>query len=255
MENINILICTPAYGHQVTLHYFYSILRLIPALKEKNIESEVYAFGNESLISRARNLCMAKFLSKEKYTHLLFIDADIGFNVQNVFRLLEKDVALCGGSYPKKVLKIDALKKFANLSEYEMLVNSVDYVGTFLKDPDNEKKAIVKVEKDGFAEVQRLGAGMLLVRKDVILEMIEKYPELHYTNGIPGVKDPEVDPHYYAFFQPYIHNNTYLSEDFAFCERWRALGGKLYMDMTSPLTHHGSIAFKGHVGLALKHWS
>jgi hypothetical protein len=45
----------------------------------------------ESLINRARNKFVTKFLDNKEFngTHLLFIDADIGFTLQNILRVID----------------------------------------------------------------------------------------------------------------------------------------------------------------------
>ena len=52
--------------------------------------------GNESLVTRARNTLVSQFLDycekdDKSFTHLMFIDADIGFNGEAVTRLLQSD--------------------------------------------------------------------------------------------------------------------------------------------------------------------
>jgi hypothetical protein len=37
----------------------------------------------------------------------------------------------------------------------------------------------------------------------------------------------------------------YLSEDYAFCRRWRDLGGEIWVDLESKLTHVGAMRFVG----------
>ena len=40
----------------------------------------------------------------------------------------------------------------------------------------------------------------------------------------------------------------YLSEDYAFCRLWQKIGGKIYADIVSGMTHMGNYSFKGNVG-------
>ena len=53
----------------------------------------------------------------------------------------------------------------------------------------------------------------------------------------------------YAFFDTMIDpvSNRYLSEDYAFCRLWQKIGGKIYADVASSLTHYGTYSFKGNV--------
>ncbi len=48
-------------------------------------------------------------------------------------------------------------------------------------------------------------------------------------------------------------SERYLSEDYAFCRRWRDLGGRIYVDTQSKLTHHGSYTYRGDFGAAFAH--
>ena len=54
-------------------------------------------------------------------------------------------------------------------------------------------------------------------------------------------------PHRFALFDCLIDPATgvYLSEDFAFCRRWTDLGGEIWIDVESRLTHVGPHAFVG----------
>jgi hypothetical protein len=69
-----ILIATPCFGGTVTHNYMLSVVRLMN-----------YA------ISRARSTLLAAFLDDARATRLLFVDADISFEPQQVERLLKFD--------------------------------------------------------------------------------------------------------------------------------------------------------------------
>ena len=44
----------------------------------------------------------------------------------------------------------------------------------------------------------------------------------------------------------------YLSEDYAFCRRWRDLGGEIWADFEARLTHVGHAAYTGSLMQALQ---
>ena len=45
------------------------------------------------------------------YTHLLFIDADIGFSEKSIFRMLDFDKDVVAGIYPRKAIDWRKVKK------------------------------------------------------------------------------------------------------------------------------------------------
>ena len=84
-----VFIGTPCYGGMITADYFKSVLQLTALAATKKIELQFGTIGNESLITRARNTLVQLFMDEPQYTHLLFIDADIAFNPESVFRMLD----------------------------------------------------------------------------------------------------------------------------------------------------------------------
>ena len=100
-----IFIGTPCYGGMITADYFKSCLRLVNEAPKHNIQLQFGTIGNESLITRARNTLVQLFMDDPgKYTHLLFIDADIGFSERTVMRMLELDEEVVTGVYPRKTI-------------------------------------------------------------------------------------------------------------------------------------------------------
>jgi hypothetical protein len=152
-----------------------------------------------------------------KSTHLMFIDADIGFEPEEIFKLILADKDVVGGLYPKKALPIS------------YVVNKV---------PDAEKEG-------NMVEVLNLGTGFMLIKREVLEKMIEANPQLHYIDNI-GL-DPKYAPFKYALFDTEIDPSTteYLSEDYLFCKRWREMGGKIWADLTITLNHCGYFTFRG----------
>ena len=78
----NVFVATPCYGSWLSEDYFHSILDLQNLCREENIALRIQTLGQESLVTRARNTLVANFLDDDKATHLLFIDADIGFDAK-----------------------------------------------------------------------------------------------------------------------------------------------------------------------------
>lgn len=180
---------------------------------------------NESLIQRARNHLTAKFLENGVATHLMFIDSDIGFEPEHIFRLLLHDKDIIGGLYPKKSLPPDYV---VNVSP-----EAVDENGQ------------VKHE-NGLIPVSRLGTGFMLIKRNVFEKHMAAFPNTKFTNNI-GL-DPKFNPFCYTFFDCWISqdaNREYLSEDWGFIVKSRVLGIKAYADPTVRLNHSGTFVFPG----------
>ena len=100
-KGVHFYVATPAYGCKLTSRYVLSLLKFQATCLSKGIEISVDFLGNESLITRGRSIMAARFL-KTNATHLLFLDADVGFDPLSLLRMaaFEKDV-VCG-IYSKK---------------------------------------------------------------------------------------------------------------------------------------------------------
>lgn len=218
LQATRIHFCIPCYGGQINEGCFISMLKYMATAQRFGLNFTIDTMVNESLVCRARNSLVAKMLYFEpKSTHLMFIDADIGFEPESIFKLLLSDKDIVGGLYPKKALPIS------------YVVNRV---------PDAEKNG-------NLVEVMNLGTGFMLIKRDVLEKMIAANPDLHYMDAI-GL-DPKYDPFKYALFDTEIDPDTreYLSEDYLFCKRWRAMGGKIWADLSITLNHIGHFTFRG----------
>jgi len=81
-----------------------SILKLLNAAKDSKLNISFYPIFFESLVSRARNAAVAHFLEDKENTHILFIDSDIIFEPEDVFKLLQSNKEVVAGIYPKKYI-------------------------------------------------------------------------------------------------------------------------------------------------------
>ena len=235
-----LFIGTPCYGGMLTVPYFHSIIQFQNRAAEKGLLYNIYTLDKESLVTRARNRIAAEFLKMKDFTHLLFIDADIGFDAKIIFRLLESGKDIVSGIYPKKNINWEAVKNKALKNPSALDQAGLEYPVTFM-DHNN-----ILAER-GFAEVKDSPTGFMMIKRTVFEKMIAAYPELEYKNYRLEKGSIEQTETLFAFFECMIDpsDRRYLSEDYTFCRRWQKLGGKIFADLESPLAHYGSYAFKG----------
>jgi hypothetical protein len=233
-----ILIGTPAIGGQLSSLYTSSVLQFQNAcLQGGGIDFNVLVPGVDSLITRARQDIVARFLEVPDATHLLFVDADIGFEPDQVFRLLRFDSEIAAAPYPHQ----PAGPALAGHPQPESAFFSYAYAG---KDPGQA------VLKNSFMKVPSAGTGFMLVKRSVFLDMIKCYPGLNYSSAVLMDDPLSQSPFRYAFFNCLLDEKTgmYLGEDASFCRRWTDIGGEIWADMDSRLEQVGRAHFRGDFG-------
>lgn len=233
MDKISLLVLTPAYGGHVYVGYLTSVIELERECRKHNIDVNFEYVSNESLISRARNTLVHKFLNTN-YTHLLFLDGDIEIEAKYILELIKADKDVIGGVYPKKSIDwkqiSDVINKNKNLEYNENMLKIIGRTPVTILLEDNDL-----CNQEPLIEVRYTGTGIFLVKRDVLLKMMEAYPEDKYDCA--GTE-------YYKFFDTEIKYGVYLSEDYYFCERWRSIGGKVYLYKNMTSKHWGTYTFE-----------
>jgi len=241
-NSIHLVIGTPCFGGQVTSVFTTSLMRLQLACAKRGVDLSVNLLSGDALITRARQNIVAHFLENPLGTHLLFIDADIAFDPAQVFRLLDFGKDFTAGVYPTKKIDWSKVSELAKRGMGALESAALSYVLDF-EDPTK-----IAPEK-GFARVRYAGTGFLMLKREALIKLIEGYPDLRYT-GEHQSEDPLRNSKWRsALFNCFIDKETgiYLSEDYSFCRRWRDLGGEIWVDLESRLTHVGTMAFNGYL--------
>ena len=243
-EQIHLVIATPCFGGQVSSVYASSIFALQRELRSKsNVDLKVHLRDGDALITRARANLVTLFLDDPAASHLLFVDADIGFMPEQVFRLIESGADVVAGVYPIKRVNWDKARRALEANRPNLPAASLDYV----LEVDNPDQVVVV---NGFTRVRYAGTGFLMIRRHVLETMCAHpgYASLqffreHSLDALAG------SPNRFALFESMIDpaTGTYLSEDFAFCKRWTGIGGEIWADLDSRLDHVGPSVFHGDV--------
>jgi hypothetical protein len=239
----HLFIATPCHGGQVAIEHLHSVVRLAAECEARGLGCHVEQLEDDGIVQRARARLARAFLAHEAATHLLFIDADIAFAPEAAFRLLEADKDLVGGVYPVKHLDWERIRAAALAGASDIAAAAATYVVRFLPSATNA----VEVDEAGFARVAYVGTGFMLVRRAVVERVAEAHPELTADLEALGGMTPMI-------FEPMVEPETseYLSEDYAFCRRWAELGGEVWADVRSRLSHIGHAVYSGSLIEALK---
>jgi hypothetical protein len=243
-DKIHLMVATPCFGGQVSSIYAGSIFHLQRAARSRpNLDLTVVMRDGDALITRARANLVTLFLDDPTATHLLFVDADIGFQPDHVFRLIESEADVVAGVYPIKRVNWDKARRMLQSDRPAAPSAALDYV----LEIDNPGHVVAI---NGFSRVRYAGTGFLMIRRQVLEKMCQHpaYAPLqffreHSIDALAG------SPNRFALFECMIDqgSGTYLSEDFAFCKRWTDIGGEIWADLESRLDHVGPSVFQGDV--------
>lgn len=258
----HLFVATPAYGMQVTQAYTKSLIQLYALLRECGMDMAYPELGNESLVQRARNT-LTQWFFESKSTHLLFIDADIRFEATAVLRMLGTGHKIVAAPYPRKEIRFDRIAhevlrrhEAGDESIFRKRKNPLEqsYGHHVITTTDDERQESV----NECIKVVEAGTGFMLIAREVLEAMRDKlheanlgtiaeplgkgtgtpvYPIFHTDVGtIPGMSSGE-----------HIWQRRYVSEDYLFCERARALGYDTWLYLGTKLGHIGAFEFEGDV--------
>lgn len=237
-----IFVATPMYGGMCIGNYASALMQLPTICSRAGIRMYYTYMMNESLITRARNSLAYEFLATDA-THLMFIDADIGFNPNDIVEMVNRDVDICCGLYPKKEISWGRVTQAVQngVPPHELK----DHTGTFVVNlVNNEIQEVVMTE---LLEIQNGGTGFMLIKREVFEALADKVPE--YTNDMylatDVVKEPKVIKEFFATSIDPEAGNRLLSEDYHFCKIARKAGFKIHAAPWVQLSHTGTYVFSG----------
>lgn len=217
----SLFIALPAYDFKVSLKLAISLARVAQAAPQHGIDIHIGSVCGCSVVSRARNLLTKDFLETE-CTDLIFIDADINFAPEDVFRLM------AWTTDPKKgiVAGVPRVR-----GEERIYITSLEY-------DDNQE---LTMNSMGLVRAERVATAFMMVRRDVFETLVEAHPDWTYY-------DKKSDRMLPAIFDFKLTEEGYMGEDFLFCDRAREVGFEVWIDPTIKLGHMGVQEFLGDFG-------
>lgn len=235
------MIALPCYDQLVSEPTLMSIVRTVMQFKEIGLKFSICTMS-DSLISRARNQIAAKFLANPEFTHLMFIDCDLGFQGEDIIKLLWHDKEVATAAYPIKDVNWQLVAENVKngVDPENLLKNSLRFVVNTV----NQQGDKVQVDK-GAIKVYDAGTGFMLIKREVFENLIAAYPELKYVDDTGGLNGEEND-WTYAFFNSYVDPDTkrFLSEDYGFCRYLQEIGGEIWTDPSIEMMHLGRMRYK-----------
>lgn len=189
-----------------------SIEKAVPVLKEAGWSASFIPEQGCTFVSKARSVLLQKAMDNDV---IVFLDSDMSFDPEDLLALIEA---------PDDV----------NAGTYRFKKDEVQYMGVIHTDSEG----IPVVRADGLIHAQLVPAGFLKITKKAVEKFQAHYPELVYGHG---------DIKYLDMFNHGAHNGTWYGEDYAFCWRWNAIGGEIWLLPNLNLDHHTKEAcFKGN---------
>jgi hypothetical protein len=224
-KKISLLVAMPCYGGAIMSESVTGLYKLAKHLERVGIFNELLLIANESLIPNGRATISNIFMNDTNHTHLLMLDADVGFQPEDVIKLLELEVDYAVGAYPMKVIP----------TQYNFRISKKEF---------NKEKTAVSITS--------IGAGFSLVTRNVFEQIANKYKELQYipVDKSIGYRVSEKRMNNsYSYFETYIDKNSkrMISEDFAFNYRWLSCNenNRIWLHTGIVLTHTGMHVFSG----------
>jgi hypothetical protein len=209
---MKVMIATPAYSGKVDIPYMLSFSNTVSLLNSQGIEVQPLVVTSGSLLVAERNRLLQAFWESD-CTHILCIDADLGWPAQSVLAMLQAEKEFVAGVYPAR----GDSKSFIFRPVYKD-------DGSIL----NENHLL---------KMEYIPSGFMLIARSALEKMREKYPNLAYTP-----KDPrDTSEGAYCFFNTEVWEGEFWGEDYVFCRKAREAGVDIWVDPLIQFDHAGTI--------------
>ena len=168
-QTYSIFVATPVHD-QCSIHYAQGLLEFQKECMKRNVDV-AFQIMKSSLVTQGRNLCVSGFI-ESGLTHMLFIDSDILFNAESIFKMIERDKDVISIPYPLKTLMWDKAFKKMQKGEIKKGDDIRRWLHTYpmkIADPNN-----VNVDR-GVIEVTHSPTGCMLIKRTVFDKMIKAF--------------------------------------------------------------------------------
>ncbi len=225
-----ILFGITSFSGSVCREFLPSFVETMTVLGAAGIASSICMVPGDPYLSKARNSIVFRFLTKSPgATHLFFLDDDLGWPAQKALDLINHDVDVVAGCYPKKTDK----------GEYPCQID-VDADGTWK-------------QHNGLWRAKLAPTGFMCIKRHVLEKMAAR-SGLYVDSTTIGATDAQWN----VFDMGWRTNEgdcpqeqagiagQWWGEDYYFCRKWRDMGGEVWIDPDIMFTHRGSLAWGGN---------
>jgi len=215
-EKPHILIGTPCYGGNCHADFVHSLMGIIQAQQAGLLDYSLMTITNESLITRARNTIISTFFHNKNFTHLFFIDSDLGFPKELLPTMLKQNKSVIGCPVP--------------LKGFDKNNNSVFNVGKVFEEKSNNVYT-----------VEHVGTALFMLDR-FSAENLCNNSEKYYPSSLSrGLKQEDTQ---FDVFNVGVKNGVYLSEDYYVCHKLRDLGFDIHIQNGFSIKHNGNYTFQ-----------
>jgi glycosyltransferase involved in cell wall biosynthesis len=214
------MIGLPCMGGIVSEKTTLGLFNLGKAFVRNDIPHGLLTLTNSSLITQARSKIANFFINNTEHEYLFFLDSDIGFNPEDVLKLLAYQVPIVSGAYPMKIIP----ERYC-----------VDIV-----QPEQRHGDLVKINGNGM--------GFVLIHRQVFIDIAKQNPGLKYIPSDYHSDTPHTSAELnnsYHYFAEQQTQNGFMSEDKSFFYRAQQVGYNIWLDSTIKLNHTGYHIYQG----------
>jgi len=214
------MIGLPCAGGIVSEKTTLGLFNLGKTLVRNNINHGLLTLTNSSLITQARSKVVNFFINNTEHEYLFFLDSDIGFNPDDVLKLMSHQIPIVSGAYPMKIIP----ERYC-----------VDVV-----QPEERHGDLLKINGNGM--------GFVLIHRQVFLDIARHYPNLKYVPSnyhSDTPHSPEEMNNSFHFFAEHQSENGFMSEDKSFFHRAKQVGYNIFLDTSIRLNHTGYHIYQG----------
>ena len=223
------IIGMPSGRGDVRVEVMASVIDTMKELSGSGIEADFVAVSYAEP-AVARNRLAAYFLDGEADL-LIMQDDDVAIAPAIVKRIVEVDRPMVGIYLPQRRLDLDA---YAGHAKAGMAPRAARHATVPLIGPPTGQDNCI-------LEVDRIGGGFLFLKRDVFRQIDRSGQVKAYAFGLPSAQSRLT-----GYFNNIVGEDgaSYLGEDYSFCQRYKAAGGRIFAYKGPGITHYGVFGFE-----------